>query len=153
MSLNDSLGHKLKRGKFVTMAAATFRSEDSAFVYAYAGHPTILRYDAAGAGWQQLRPLERANSGIPLGIIGSTEYFQEMTYVNRADMLLFYTDGLLDVKLNGAARPSANDLIDICRKVTPPQADPDEVLTSLLEYFEQAGGFGDDVTALLVKVT
>ena len=69
-------------------------------------------------------------------------------------MLLFYTDGLLDVKIDGTTRPSARDLIDICRTVTPPRPDPDGVLTSLLEYFRQTGkgGFGDDVTALIVKV-
>jgi sigma-B regulation protein RsbU (phosphoserine phosphatase) len=154
MSLNDSLGPRLKQGKFVTMAAATFRSEDGAFVYAYAGHPTILKYDAAGGDWRQLRPLERANSGIPLGIIGNTEYVQAMIYLNAGDLLFFYTDGLLDIKMEGNGRPDANDLIDICRTVTPPEPKPDAVLTSLIEHIEQTGngGFGDDVTTLIVKV-
>jgi sigma-B regulation protein RsbU (phosphoserine phosphatase) len=155
MSLNDSLGHTLKQGKFVTMAATTFRSDDGRFIYASAGHPTILKYDATRGDWQRLQPLERANSGIPLGIIGNTEYFQQITLLNKDDMLLFYTDGILDVKIAGNGRPSANELIDFCRKVTPPSPKPDEVLTSLITRIEQVseGGFGDDVTALMVKVS
>jgi serine phosphatase RsbU (regulator of sigma subunit) len=154
MSLNDSLEHRLKDGKFVTMAAATFQSDNGAFIYAYAGHPTILKYDASAGEWQPLRPVERGNGGIPLGIIGDTEYSQEMTYLHDDDMLLFYTDGLLDIKANDNGRLGANDLIDICRKVTLSQPEPDEVLTSLLDHIRQdsGSGFEDDVTALIVKV-
>ena len=47
VSLNDALKHKLKEGRFVTMAAATFNGMDGDFIFAYAGHPTVLRYDAA----------------------------------------------------------------------------------------------------------
>ena len=154
MSLNDSLGHRLKGGKFVTMVAATFQSDDCAFIYAYAGHPTILRYDAFSGDWQPLQPVERVNSGIPLGIIGATEYFQEMTYINKDDMLFFYTDGLLDIRTPDDGYLGASDLIDICRKVTPPQPKPDKVLTSLLDYIRRPGNgkFEDDVTSLIVKV-
>jgi serine phosphatase RsbU (regulator of sigma subunit) len=154
MSLNDSLEHRLKDGKFVTMVAATLQSEDGAFIYAYAGHPTILRYDALSGDWQRLQPAERGSSGIPLGIIGNTRYFQEMTYVNKDDMLLFYTDGLLDIRTPDNGYLGAGDLIDICQKVTPPQPKPDEILTSLLDYIRRRGngGFEDDVTSLIVKV-
>ena len=152
MSLNDSLSHKLKEGKFVTMVAATFHGADGSFIYAYAGHPTILRYDAAKADWQPLRPAERGASGAPLGVIGDTEYIQAMAKIFSGDMLLFYTDGLLDMKTRDDGHISAGNLIELCREVTAPRPDPDTVLTSLIERIEQTGGFVDDVTSLIVQV-
>lgn len=155
MSLNDALRHRLKQGKFVTMVAATFNGEDGKFIYAYAGHPTVLRYDAATAHWQPLRPVETRNSGAPLGVIGDTEYVQAMARIGRGDMLLFYTDGLLDVKQGNGERLHLAELLEICRKVTSHSPDPGKILGSLVDHIENLGadGFGDDVTSLIVEVT
>lgn len=154
MSLNDSLSRRLKRGGFVTMAAATFHGEDGAFIYAYAGHPTILKYDASTADWQPLRPIERGASGVPLGVIGDTEYIQAMAKINKGDMLFFYTDGLLDVKRNGDKRMSAGDLLEACRKITARRPSPNQLLASVIEHIKKTsdGGFVDDVTSLIVEV-
>jgi sigma-B regulation protein RsbU (phosphoserine phosphatase) len=152
VSLNDSLSHRLKEGKFVTMVAATFHGTDGSFIYAYAGAPTILRYDAAKSDWQPLRPTEHGASGAPLGVIDNTEYIQAMAKIFSGDMLLFYTDGLLDMKTRDNGHTSAGNLIDLCREVTPPRPDPDTVLTALIERIEQTGGFGDDVTSLIIQL-
>ncbi len=152
MSLNDSLSHKLKEGKFVTMVAATFHETDGSFIYAYAGHPTVLRYDAAKAYWQPLCRVEHGASGAPLGVIGGAEYFQATAKLFSGDMLLFYTDGLLDMKTRDNRHINASSLIELCREVTPISPDPDTVMTSLMERLEQIGDFADDVTSLIVQV-
>lgn len=153
VSLNDSLSHRLREGRFVTMVTATFGGDGGAFFYAYAGHPTILRYCAAQGDWQPLRSAENGDSGVPLGVIGDTEYVQARAGIETGDMLLFYTDGLLDVKAKDNGHMSAGDLIELCREVTPPQPSPGPVLTSLIERIERIGGFADDVTSLIVQVT
>ena len=153
VSLNESLSHRLRKGRFVTMVTATFGGDDGDFIYAYAGHPTILRYCAAKGDWQPLRSAENGDSGVPLGIIGGTEYVQARAGIETGDMLLFYTDGLLDVKTGQNGHMSAGDLIELCHEVTPPRPSPGPVLTSLIERIEPAGGFADDVTSLIVQVT
>jgi len=155
MSLNDALKHKLKEGRFVTMAAATFNGMDGDFIFAYAGHPTVLRYDAAECEWQPLESIEISNSGVPLGVIGDTEYFQAVAKIGKGDMLFFYTDGLIDVRKNGDERLSVEGLLDACRTVTPQRPDPAQIVTSLIEHIERTckGGFNDDVTSLILQVT
>ena len=69
-------------------------------------------------------------------------------------MLLFYTDGLLDVKRGNGERLHPAELLEICQKVTPENPDPGKILGSLFDHIENLGadGFGDDVTSLIVEV-
>lgn len=155
VAVNDTLRHKLREGKFVTMVAATFNGENDDFIYAYAGHPTVLRFDSSSGMWQFLQPVEERNSGIPLGILGDTEYIQKKAKLKKGDRLLFYTDGLLDVRRNSGERLNVNGLLDACQKVTTDHPSPRQVAASLVKHIEESGegGFTDDVTLLAVEIT
>ncbi len=153
--INHTLRHKLREGKFVTMVTATFNGENDDFVYAYAGHPTVLRFNSSSGRWQFLEHVEERNSGIPLGILGDTEYVQMKAKLEKGDMLLFYTDGLLDVRMKSGERLNVDGLLEICQKVMTDHPNPRQVATSLIEHIEELceDGFTDDVTLLAVEVT
>jgi serine phosphatase RsbU (regulator of sigma subunit) len=155
VAVNDTLRHKLREGKFVTMVAATFNGKNDDFIYAYAGHPTIFRFNSSSGRWQFLEPVEERNSGIPLGILGNTEYIQMKARLKKGDMLLFYTDGLLDVKKSSGELLNVNGLLEICQKVATDHPNPRQAATSLIKHIEESceGGFTDDVTLLTVEVT
>lgn len=155
VSINDMLRHKLREGKFVTMVAATFNGHNDDFICAYAGHPTVFRFDSSSGRWQLLEHVEERDSGIPLGILGDTEYIQMKAKLKKGDRLLFYTDGLLDVRKNSKERLDVNGLLEACQKVTTDHPNPRQIATSLIKHIEESceGGFTDDVTLLAVEVT
>lgn len=155
ISVNDTLRQRLSGGKFVTMVAATFNGETGDFVYAYAGHPTVFLFNSANSKWQLLRHVENGDSGMPLGIAGATEYVQMKTHLRGGDMLLFYTDGLLDIRRDSQERLTIHDLLEKCQEVTTENADPREIASSLIRHIEESGegGFNDDVTLLVLEVS
>jgi sigma-B regulation protein RsbU (phosphoserine phosphatase) len=154
-SINDTLRHKLREGKFVTMVAATFNGNKGDLIYAYAGHPTVFLFDSASKKWQLLQHVENSGSGIPLGMVGAKEYIQMRTRLRRGDMLLFYTDGLLGIKNNSDERLTTHDLLEACQKITATHTRPREIVSSLVKQLEESSeeGFTDDVTLLVVEVT
>jgi serine phosphatase RsbU (regulator of sigma subunit) len=148
-AVNDSLRRKLRNGKFVTMVAATYHMDDRTFIYAYAGHPTVFRYDSMRRQWRLLQPGNGA--GVPLGIIGDTDYLQVKTGLHRGDMLLFYTDGILNVRDASNTQSSIDRLLSLCQEMSG--ARPREIVISLLDRLREASsdGFEDDVTLLAVE--
>jgi len=155
ISVNDTLRHRLRDGKFVTMVTATFNGETGDFIYAYAGHPTVFLFDSGTGKWELLQHVERNDSGMPLGIVGTTEYIQMKTHLRGGDMLLFYTDGLLDIRMNSKERLTIHDLLEACQEVTTENPNPREIASSLIRRIGESGegGFNDDVTLLVLEVT
>jgi serine phosphatase RsbU (regulator of sigma subunit) len=155
MSVNEALRRTLRDGRFVTMVAATYNGEKGDLIYAYAGHPTVLRLSATGGRWQFLQPVDERNSGVPLGILGDTEYIQAKAKLYEDDVLLFYTDGVLDIRRKTEERLNINGLLEACQKVTDRDSTPRAMVTSLVRHLEEIceGGFTDDVTLLALKVS
>ncbi|GAB4339131.1 MAG: hypothetical protein Kow0099_13890 [Candidatus Abyssubacteria bacterium] len=153
-SVNEVLRQTLPDGRFVTMVAATYNGETGDFIYAYAGHPTIFRFSVTGGRWQFLQPVDAPNSGVPLGILGGTEYVQANARLQEGDMLLFYTDGVLDIRRKPHERLNINGLLEVCQKVTDINSGPRHVVTSLVRHLREVceGEFMDDVTLLALQV-
>jgi len=150
-SINRSVRRRLFNGKFVTMVAATYRGINKELIYAYAGHPTLLQYQKAERNWQVLHAPE--NGGMPLGIIGNAGYFQIETRLNSGDLLLFYTDGLLNVKINSTIQISIEELLSFCRSLNADRLRPREISESLIKQITRSSsaGFTDDVTLLVLE--
>jgi serine phosphatase RsbU (regulator of sigma subunit) len=92
---------------------------------------------------------------VPLGILGDTEYIQAKAKLYEDDVLLFYTDGVLDIRRKTEERLSINGLLEACQKVTDRDSAPRAMVTSLVRHLEEIceGGFTDDVTLLALKVS
>jgi sigma-B regulation protein RsbU (phosphoserine phosphatase) len=153
-SINHSLRNKLPNGRFVTMVAATFQADERRLVYAYAGHPVPLWYNMKERKWQPLQ--SDADAGVPLGIIGDTEYFQMEKMLDHGDLLLFYTDGLLNVRKekDSQAQISTEEMLSLCQSVSESQVGPRAVVSSLISLIKEnfKAAFTDDVTLLVVEI-
>ena len=89
--LNRFAGHQI-RGEFATNLVAIFDPEHSSLSYSSAGHPpALLRRVATG----EVVWLTEA-SGLMLGPFSDTVYVQSTVPVETGDVLIMYTDGLVE---------------------------------------------------------
>jgi sigma-B regulation protein RsbU (phosphoserine phosphatase) len=89
--LNDRLAKAYTRGRmFVTAFYAVLDPVSRSFTYARAGHnpPRLVRNGRAMA-------LDKVG-GIPLGILDAQVYEQASDTLERGDLLLLYTDGIIE---------------------------------------------------------
>ncbi len=91
-------------GIFATAAILTYFAPTDQLVCCLAGHPRPLWYQATTRRWRLLSP-DIADStefrGIPLGIIHPTEYRQFAVTLNRDDLIVVYTDALIEAHAPG----------------------------------------------------
>lgn len=175
-----SPGSASESGVFATAVFASFYAPTDEFSLCNAGHPRPLHYDARSAQWRAIEVAAQddrreiatgtrtrsiaAPSNLPLGIIEDTHYDQHLFRLGHDDLVLVYTDSL--VELRRAAAPGTDEstlrrpmlgeagLIEICSRLDPSR--PGEFVPELLRALEAYSGlsadaFDDDVTVLLLK--
>ena len=107
------------------------------------------------------RPLQAPEDGqyegpsnLPLGIIHPTQYFQFAVHLEPDDLILLYTDSLVEAMDDQGRQLGEEGLIELLNAV--PVADLPEMCQSILGAVEtHRGGLApdDDVTLLLIKKT
>ena len=134
--------------KFTTMVSLIIDNRDRSLVYAYAGHPSILRADAETRRFQPIQPESGRRGGIPLGILEDTHYEQHSAQLAEGDVIVVYTDAFSE------ARDESDEVIGeegLARVLDgagsmQPDAIKDHVLDAL------SAGFDDDATLLIFEV-
>jgi serine phosphatase RsbU (regulator of sigma subunit) len=90
--LNDAIHAQVSPGEFISMCFGVLDPANGTFTYANAGHPRpLLRHGSEG--WRTLDA-----SGIVLGVAPRQTYDQETVKLGVEDVLLFYTDGLVETR-------------------------------------------------------
>ena len=82
--------------RFTTMVSVIFDNRDRSMVYAYAGHPAILR--GRNGTFQRLVPEGAPQGGVPLGVLEQSGYVQHKVQLEEGDVLVFYTDAFIEAK-------------------------------------------------------
>jgi sigma-B regulation protein RsbU (phosphoserine phosphatase) len=132
-------------GQFVSLFFGYFDIAESSFHYANAGHdpPVWIRADGA---------VERlAATGLLLGVTPNTEYAEARVRLASGDLLLFYTDGVVDRSRDG--EPFGEErLIELLASCGPVPAR--EVRARLLAAVKDFSGEDpqDDCTVVAVRV-
>ena len=136
----------VEEGRYVTLFYAVLDVQSRRLIYVNAGHqpPLVLR----GNGQVE----ELSSGGVPLGMFEAPRYFEGFTELDRGDLLVLYTDGIVEASnahdehfgrdrllttLGGATSQSAET---ICRQVM------DDVRSFSF-------GSQDDRTLLVLKAT
>ena len=90
--------------KFTTMAAMIIDSQTRSLVYAYAGHPAILRGTPRTGTFAPVRPEAGRRGGIPIGVMAGAQvnYEQHSCQLEAGDVLVVYTDAFTEA-------PAADD--------------------------------------------
>jgi hypothetical protein len=156
---------------FATAVVTTFFAPTSTLAISNAGHPPPLWYRAKRGQWEYLelrrathvssdgtvgaRPLgESLVSNIPLGIMDVTRYQQFEVTLDPGDLVLCYTDSLIESLDADGDLLGLHGLIRIARELNV--SDPSMLIPSLLAVVRarHAGNLeDDDVTALLFRPT
>lgn len=97
--LNREFGEVRHSGGFATAVAASFYSPESRIAITNAGHPPPLLYRNRTQSWSLLKSDSSSDNGLvdfPLGLIEESEYGEIRVETESGDLLLFYTDSLIE---------------------------------------------------------
>jgi serine phosphatase RsbU (regulator of sigma subunit) len=154
--LNRTFTAAQKEGRYATAFLTTFVEPVSQFLACNAGHPKPLWFRAGAGEWQVLdhrHPQALTEvMNLPLGIIGETEYTQFGMEVSSGDVLLFYTDWLLEAPVPGGGTLGMAGIMELVRDLDPTR--PEELGPSLIaKVADLSGGRPptDDLTLLVVR--
>lgn len=156
--LNTEFTRLSELNRFATAVVATYWSPTDELVISNAGHPRPLWYRAKKKEWQILdntsapkRGDEGGLANIPLGIAEPTTYDQMGVRLGRDDLVLIYTDSLIEAKGSDGRQLGEAGLLETVKRVDPSK--PETFIASLLEAIRAGTGadFNDDVTALLLR--
>lgn len=86
-------------GTFLTLCYARFDSSDDSLTYVNCGHPKIVLWDSLSG---VCRLLDTTN--VPLGFSDSETYEQRTGRLHPGDLILFYSDGVTDLKMPSGKR-------------------------------------------------
>ena len=144
-------GEKMVTALCVKVLAPQSESETVNIEYCNAGHEPGLIFRVHDYKFDRL---ENEAKNLPLGIFGDSCYSKSRSHLNKGDVLILYTDGLLDAK----SRKNKNERFGIerLRTIIMNSADihPQELTRKIIESIRTFSGEGnktDDLAILVMK--
>jgi hypothetical protein len=159
--LNQEFAALNQSGRFATALLISYFAPTDHLVVCNAGHPRPLWYRAQTAQWNwldfQSPETTEAPNNLPLGIIDPTEYVQFSVKLAPGDLVLLYTDWLVETASPSGELLGDEGLLRILREIrtgdgeshVEPRAFGERLLERMTEY---RGGvrFDDDRTIMLL---
>lgn len=155
-ALNREFAAFSRDSRFATAILTTYFAPTDHLIVCNAGHPAPLWRRSADGRWRVLEHTiaEKARSlrGLPFGVIEPTEYHQFAVQLQKGDLVLLYTDGLLEAVNPHASQYGYEALLKIMADVEGVR--PEKFNRALLEAVTNSRGgqpIQDDVTLLLLR--
>jgi sigma-B regulation protein RsbU (phosphoserine phosphatase) len=155
-SMNEQFQTLAEMGSFATAVVTTFFAPTNHLSLCNAGHPPPLISRGANRTWNFLehKPSQESSEpgNVPLGILDLTQYDQFDVKLKVGDLVLCYTDSLIEARDAQGEFLGTQGLLDLVR--TLDTTDPTQVTTQLLAKVEARCGqqlCDDDVTVLLFR--
>ncbi|MDD5090457.1 MAG: SpoIIE family protein phosphatase [Candidatus Wallbacteria bacterium] len=133
-----------------TMILGHFHPQDRVLTYASAGHPEIFLYSANDGSCRML-PFDSHF----LGILDQATFEQKSVNLAAGDLLLFYTDGTFEFKINEQDRYGQKALFESFRSAASPVISCNGLVDRVyqdMQYANAGNLFSDDVTLMAVRV-
>jgi sigma-B regulation protein RsbU (phosphoserine phosphatase) len=146
---NEVIAAQSGSGMFVTLFFGILNQKSGNLVYANAGHNPPLIFRAKDARFDTL-----GTTGIALGIMEGSEYSQGQITLGPGDILVMYTDGIVE-----AVNPQGEQFgLQRLRSIIAgsPNLAPDNLLREIVQavsVFSAGQQQFDDITALVVKAS
>ncbi len=145
--LNNFMTEATAEGYYATFFFGILDRTSKQFTYTNAGHnpPVLVRKN------KTIRFLK--TGGIVLGFLGDQEYKQETLQLESGDYVVFYTDGVTEVKNSQGKEFGEDRLVSFIRENyghTPVELKND--LIKRLRTFSAQPEFEDDVTLIILYV-
>ncbi len=160
--VNKEFAGLAESGHFATAVVATFWGPTREIEVVNAGHPPPLIYRAAKAKWvpfigvvsdDEQDEEDGAPADIPLGVIDATKYARVKTQLQPGDLLLFYTDALIEAKAADGKMLGVAGLIRTLEGLGTP--DHNQLLRQLLAALgadSDGTPLEDDTTLMLLRL-
>ncbi len=153
-ALNREFSALPRENRFATSVVGTFYAPTRRLMLSNAGHPPPLLYGKREGKWTWLEPPrhEEAAGDIPLGIFEESPYGQRDVQLRVGDLVLCYTDSLIEARDADGRLLGREGLLEIVRTLDP--STPESLIGALLEAIaarNPANLGGDDVTVLLFR--
>ncbi|HEX6982062.1 MAG TPA: SpoIIE family protein phosphatase [Balneolaceae bacterium] len=144
--LNELFRYNLKQIRFITLFLATFDPETKEFSYCNAGHHPPLMWNATSNSVYWLKP-----TGPAIGLAPEAKYTSGKLHLADGDMLVLYTDGLVEARNNEQTEFGFEKL----EQYTSGNAEksPESFINELMNQFHQFGAkLRDDLTLMVLKL-
>ncbi len=154
-AINREFTRRIDANGFATALVATYFAPSDHMIVCNAGHPRPLWYHAKSRTWQFLdhgksRGAKVAN--IPLGVMEPIDYVLSAVQLEVGDLVLIYTDWLVDVR-NPNGEPLGEEgllaavrELELCATEDFPRA-----LFDIVARYRGTRGATDDQTLLLLR--
>ncbi len=147
-AVNNSLVKKSKFGMFVTLFYLILDLEAKSIRFSNAGGPPLIFREGES---DKVRSLKGAG-GSPLGIISNMGYTQEELSLKKGDLLLSYTDGIVEARDSKGKEFTLERLKALVRgKSLEPRRVIDEILREV-NAFSKGVAQHDDLTLLAISI-
>lgn len=152
--VNVEFGQLSAMGAFATAVIATYFAPEDRLTVSNAGHPCPLLYSARSRQWSLLTGPDRARveapANVPLGVAGPARYDQFQIPFSVGDMLVLYTDSLIEARGADGQPVGQQGLLRLAQSLDA--SEPEEFLRALLRSIGLGGPErGDDVTVLILR--
>jgi phosphoserine phosphatase RsbU/P len=147
-ALNELLHDDLSRAElFISMSYLVYQTKTGRLHYTNAGHPPPILYRASDETF-----LELDTEGMILGVKKDVEFEESSLLVEQGDLLLLYTDGIIEVEGPGGELFGARRLKTIlAREHRKPATEVINAVLSALRAFSGLSSFKDDISMLVLK--
>jgi serine phosphatase RsbU (regulator of sigma subunit) len=130
-SLNRQFAELAQMRRFATAVVATYLATNQSLTVCNAGHPRPLWWRAETGTWMLLDLEVRVAGNLPLGLDDETAYHQFAVILGRGDLVLFYTDALIEAADASGVLLGEEGLLSLVRGIEPDG--PADLGRSLLE--------------------
>jgi sigma-B regulation protein RsbU (phosphoserine phosphatase) len=146
--VNWGIAGKVSLDRFATMAMLTYDFASHRLEYSNAAHHPLLIYRAATASFEALD-----TEGIPIGLEKKTKYNRIDTVLQPDDIVLLYTDGIIEAMNDRGEQYSLESLETVMRThcALPPERLKKAIIEDMNRFVGKAKQH-DDQTFLLMKV-
>lgn len=145
---------------FATAVVATYLAMTDELIVSNAGHPRPIRFDAGTGEWERVEGRLAATDqpcNLPLGVLEDTRYPEYRTRLRADDVVVFYSDSLIEAKDAAGRQLGEAGLIRMLKQMVPqsPQVVADQLLEAIAGWsncsLDDPEAFDDDVTLLVVR--
>jgi phosphoserine phosphatase RsbU/P len=140
-------------GRFATAVALTFNATNNRLLVANAGHPPPLWHRARSKTWDFLVCAgAETDANFPLGVEGSADYQQFDADLRVGDVVMCYTDSLIEARRPDGTMLEPSGLLRLARSLDV--RDPSQIVPTLLSAIYREMGsesLTDDLTLLLFR--
>jgi sigma-B regulation protein RsbU (phosphoserine phosphatase) len=146
--LNDLLHDDLSRAElFITMSYLSYHTKTRRLRYSNAGHPPPLLYRTSGDSF-----LELDTEGLIIGVKTEVSFEERSLNIEHGDLLLLYTDGILEAEGTGGALFGTCRLQEVlAREHRKPAAEIIAAVLAAVRAFSGEFSFKDDISMLVLK--